>query len=419
MATRRTHADPGTGTARTDLSPAQARRIALHAQGLAGPRPPGRIDRRHVRRVLDHVGLIQIDSVNVLVRSQELPLFARLGPHPRGLLPRMAADGELIEYWCHEASLLPAAMWPLMRWRMAQAEELMWAGTAAVGRDDPGYVRAVLAEVRDRGPLTAGELSDPGRPGDGMWGRSRGKRALEYLFWRGEVSARRRATDFARIYDLTERMVPADVRALPAPGPEEAARELLARAARSLGVATARDLCDYHRLNVPRSRPRLAELVEQGRLVPARVAGWDERAYLHPGAHLPRRARGRALLSPFDSLVWHRPRAERLFGFRYRIGIYTPAHRREHGYYVLPFLCDDALVARVDLKADRRGGALLVRSAHAEEGCDTAEVADALARELAQVSGWLGLSRVEVDGRGDLAPRLARAVRAWASSLDA
>lgn len=401
---------------RTAISVAQARRIALRAQGLGSPRPSGRIDRRHVRRVLDRVGLIQIDSVNVLVRSQELPLFARLGPHPRDLLPRMSADGELFEFWCHEASLLPVAMWPLMGWRMGRAEELMWAGTAAVARDDPGYVAAVLDEVRDRGPITAGELSDPGDAVPGMWGRSPGKRALEHLFWRGEVSARRRPSDFARVYDLTERMIPEAVRALPVPGEDEAVRQLLLSAARSLGVATARDLCDYHRLNIPRTRPRVAELAEEGLLLPVEVRGWDTPAYLHPEAELPRRVRARALLSPFDSLVWDRARTERIFGFRYRIGIYTPAHRREHGYYVLPFLLGDELVARVDVKADRAAGTLRVPEAHAEPGRASAEVADALATELADMARWLGLRVVEVADRGDLAPALTVATRA--SSLD-
>jgi uncharacterized protein YcaQ len=395
----------------TDLSASQARRIALLAQGLADRRPTGRVDRRHVRRVLGRVGLIQIDSVNVLVRSQELPLFARLGTHPRDALTRMTADAELFEYWCHEASLLPIAMWPLLRWRAERVDDA-WGSIHSIGRDDPGYVRAVLEEVRDRGPLTAGELSAPGPKTESMWGWSRGKRALEHLFWIGAVTARRRPSDFARVYDLSERVIPGEVLALPAPAEDDAKRELLVRAARSLGVATARDLCDYHRLNVPRTRPLVAELAEDGRLVPVRVRGWTQPAFLHPEAHLPRWVRGRALLSPFDSLVWDRPRTERLFGFRYRIGIYTPAAQREHGYYVLPFLLGDRLVARVDLKADRRASALLVQGAHAEPGEATAEVAAELAEELGSMAAWLGLERVRVGGRGDLAPPLADIVRA-------
>jgi uncharacterized protein YcaQ len=399
------------GVPGTELSASQARRIALHAQGLGERRPAGRVDRRHVRRVLDRVGLIQIDSVNVLVRSQELPLFTRLGPHPRDALPRMTADRELFEYWCHEASLLPIAMWPLLRWRAERVDEA-WGSISSIGRDDPGYVRAVLDEVRDRGPLTAGELSAPGPKTESMWGWSRGKRALEHLFWTGAVAARRRPSDFARLYDLTERVIPAEVLALPAPAEDDAKRELLVLAARSLGVATARDLCDYHRLNVPRARPLVAELADEGRLVPARVRGWTQPAFLHPEAHLPRWIRGRALLSPFDSLIWDRARTERMFGFRYRIGIYTPAAQRDHGYYVLPFLLGDRLVARVDLKADRGASALLVRSAHAEPGQAAAETAVELAEELGVMASWLGLETVRVARAGDLAAPLADIVGA-------
>ncbi len=394
-----------------DLSAAQARRIALGAQGLAGARPAGRVDRRHVRRVLDRVGLIQIDSVNVLVRSQELPLFARLGPHPRDLLPRMAGDVEVIEYWCHEASLLPIAAWPLMRWRM-QSPDGVWKGVYAIGREAPGLVDEVLAFVAEHGPLTVGDLPEQGRRSSSMWGWSQGKRALEYLFWSGAVTARRRPSDFARVYDLTERVVPAGVRGLPAPDEDEAKRELLLLAARSLGVATLQDLCDYHRINVPRARPLVTALAAEGHLVPVTVEGWDRPAYLHPGAAMPRVARGRALLSPFDSLIWFRPRTERLFGFRYRLEIYTPAHKRVHGYYVLPFLLGDRLVARVDLKADRAAGALLVQAAHAEPGEATAATAEALAAELALMAGWLGLASVRVAPRGDLAALLAAAAAA-------
>jgi len=394
-----------------DLSAGQARWIALAAQGLAGARPAGRIDRRHARRVLDRVGLIQIDSVNVLVRSQELPLFARLGPHPRDLLPRMAADVEVIEYWCHEASLLPIATWPLMRWRM-RTPDGVWKGVYAIGREAPGLVEEVRAFVAEHGPLTVGDLPEQGRRSSSMWGWSQGKRALEYLFWSGAVTARRRPADFARVYELTERVVPPAVLALPAPEEDEAKRELLLIAARSLGVATLQDLCDYHRINVPRARPLVAELAEEGRLIPVTVEGWDRPAYLQPDAAIPRAARARALLSPFDSLVWFRPRTERLFGFRYRLEIYVPARKRVHGYYVLPFLLGDRLVARVDLKADRAAGALLVQAAHAEPGAGTPETAGALAAELALMAGWLGLGTVRVARRGDLAPLLAAATAA-------
>jgi uncharacterized protein len=299
-----------------------------------------------------------------------------------------------------------------MRWRMSRPDGV-WSGVYAIGRDDPGFVGAVLEEVRDRGPLTAGDLPDPGPRSGTMWGWSRGKRALEHLFWSGAVTARRRPSDFARVYDLTERVLPERVLALPAPSEDDAKRELLAMAARSLGVATLHDLCDYHRLNVPRARHLVDDLVEDGRLVPARVRGWDRPGYLHAGAHVPRRVRARALLSPFDSLVWDRRRTERLFGFRYRIEVYTPAARRVHGYYVLPFLLGDSLVARVDLKAARAEGALRVLAAHAEPGAGHREIAGALAAELADLARWLGLGRMEVADRGDLAPALRAAAAAW------
>lgn len=390
---------------RTTLSNAQARRIALHAQGFTEDRPTGKVDRRHVRRVLDRVGLIQVDSVNVFVRSQEMPLFARLGDHPRDALWRMTADAELFECWCHEASLLPIDSWSLLGWRRALSINDMWPSTRTLEVEHPGYVAAVYDEVAERGPLAAGDLADPGVKPAGMWGRNRGKKALEHLFWSGALSARRRPSDFARVYDLTERMIPADVRARPVPSEADAKRELLALAARSLGVFTERDLCDYHRLNIPQARPRIAELIEEGRIVPAEVEGWGTRAYLHPEAHLPRWVRARALLTPFDSLVWERARTERLFDFRYRIEIYVPAHKRTHGYYVLPFLLGDRLVARVDLKADRQKSALVVHGAWAESHAP-AETADELAAELRLMARWLGLETVAPPVKGDLAGEL-------------
>ena len=242
-----------------------------------------------------------------------------------------------------------------------------------------------------------------------MWGWSRGKRALEFLFWSGALTARRRPSDFARVYDLTERVVPPEVLALPAPEEDDAKRELLLLAARSLGVATLQDLCDYHRINVPRARPLVAGLAEEGLLVPVTVEAWDRPAYLHPDAALPRTTRARALLSPFDSLVWERDRALDVFGFHYRIEIYTPAPKRQFGYYVLPFLLGDELVGRVDVKADRKAKALLVRAAWAEADTDHFEAAAELADELHLLAGFLGLDDVVVEDRGDLAPALALA----------
>jgi hypothetical protein len=387
------------------LSAARARRIALGAQGFGVPRPTGRIDRRQVRRMLGRIGLIQIDSVNVLVRSQELPLFSRLGPHRRDLLPAMVEDGELFEYWGHEASLLPIELFPLFRWRMdlAGAKAAGWGGLILLATERPDYVEAVYEEVRERGLTSASELDDPGTKSGPWWGWRHGKQALEYLFWSGRLSARRRAS-FERMYDLTERLIPPAWFDAPAPSAHDAQKELLVRAAASLGVGTARDLGDYFRLKL--SAPLLAELVEEERLLPARVEGWSQPAFLHPEARTPRRIEARALLSPFDSLVWERSRTERLFDFRYRLEIYTPKPKRVYGYYVLPFLLGDALVARVDLKADRAAGALRVRGAFAEPGHDPLAIAEPLLAELALLGGWLGLDDVVVDDHGDLAPAL-------------
>lgn len=404
-----------------ELTAGQARRIALGAQGFADRRPTGAVDRRHGRRVLDRVGLIQIDSVNVLVRSQELPLLARLGPHRRDLLPSMTEAGDLVEYWAHEASHLPPALLPLLRWRMDDARQGIgtWNGVAAIAREEPGLVASVLVQVAERGPLTTSMLEGGGQRGDGMWGWSPGKRALEYLFWSGQVTARR-GPNFERWYDLPERMLPAAALDPATPTPVDAKKELLVLGARSHGVGTARDLADYFRLNVPESRALLAELVDEGRLLPAEVRGWRERAYLHPDARRPNTPRDRALLSPFDSLVWERDRTERIWGFRYRIEIYTPAAKRVHGYYVLPFLLDGDLVARVDLKADRAAGALLVRGAFAEDRVHgdpphLARVADELAAELAVLAGFLGLDGVEVASNGDLAPALTSSLATLAA----
>lgn len=398
---------------RESLSLAQAQRIALAAQGLGGDRLGAegrRVDRRHLHRVLDQVDVVQIDSVNVLVRAQEMPLFARLGPHPRDLWTSALRAGEVFEAWCHEASLLPVDHWPLLAWKREEDAAHMWASTRAIATERPGYLDDVEAQVRDRGPLRAGELDDPGTRRVGMWERSDGKRALEYLFSTGRLVATRHPSTFTRLYDLPERLLPAEVLARPAPSAHDARKELLERAARACGVATDRCLADYHRLNLTASRPLLAELVEEGRLVPVEVRGWDRPTYLHPDARLPRWVRARALLSPFDSLVWERRRTAELFGFRYRVEIYVRPEERVHGYYVLPFLLGDRLVARVDLKADRAASTLRVQAGHAEAGVDEGDVAEGLADELRLLAGWLELEQVEVVPRGDLAPALRATV---------
>lgn len=395
------------------LSAAQARRIALAAQGFSDRRPAGVPDARALRRVLSRIGLIQIDSVNVLVRSHYLPLFSRLGPYPVGLLDRAAyrAPRQLFEYWGHEASLIPVTTQPLLRWRMQRWRDDPWGGVRRIADDKPDFVRWVLQEVHDRGPLSAGAIEhDAPRPtGHWGWNWTEVKRALEFLFWSGQVSVSSRRS-FERRYDLPERVLPPAVLATPTPEPAQAERGLVEIAARAFGVATERDLRDYFRLRPAQSSAAVAALVEAGRLLPVTVEGWPAPAFLHPDARLPRRVSARALLSPFDSLVWERERTQRLFGMRLRLEIYTPAPRRVHGYYVLPFLLGDRLVARVDLKADRKAGVLRVLAAHGESTAPPGEVAGELAAELASMAQWLGLGAVAVSERGDLAAELRAAV---------
>ena len=368
-----------------------------------------------MRSVLDRVGVVQIDSVNIVARSHDLPLYARLGSHPRNSLVAATHRGEVFEYWGHEASFIPVECHPLFRHRMAAAAAgAAWSGLVRLAATRPQFIEDVFAEAAERGPLSAGELSMGGGRTGPWWGWNDAKKALEWLFWCGRLSARRRPT-FEREYALPQRIVPASVLALPTPDPAEQRRELLLR------VATATDLADYFRIKAALARPLLDELVEDGRLVAAEVEGWRGRGYLWPGARLPRRITARALLSPFDSLVWERDRTERLFGFRYRLEFYTPAARRTYGYYVMPFLLGDALPARVDLKADRRRGRLLVLGAFAEPSVAldglrdgrrsgrlaAGMVAEELAAELSCLAGFLGLDGIDVTPRGDLGPVLA------------
>ena len=379
--------------------------MALAAQGFADPRPERTPDGWALRRVLDRVGLLQIDSVNVLSRAHYLPLFSSLGPYPLELLDRAAwrAPRRLFEYWGHEASLLPVATQPLLRWRMERAEADAWGGMRRIQRERPELVAQVLEEVRAYGPVAASEVLGHERPARSgpWWGWSDVKRAFEWLFWSGQItSARRRG--FERLYDLPERVLPADIVATPTPAVEDAQRELVRIAARAYGVASERDLRDYFRLPLAETRERVAELVEAGELLGVEVEGWSTPGYLWHEATVPRKVDGRALIGPFDSLIWERSRVERVFGFRYRIEIYVPAPKRVHGYYVLPFLLGDRLVGRVDLKADRAAGELRVRAAHAEPDAP-AETATALIDELRSMAGWLGLERVRIERRGNFA----------------
>jgi uncharacterized protein YcaQ len=409
-----------------DLSAEQARRLALAAQGFGRPRPSGRMDARHVGRAIDDVGLLQLDSVNVFLRSHYMPLFSRLGPYPREALDRLAwhedrqgkarraQRRDLFEYWGHEASLLPVELQPLLRWRMARADSLAWKGVRRIAAEQPQLLEFVLDEVRERGPLRASDLAPKGhrRTAGEMWSWSEEKTALEYLFFSGQLCAARRV-NFERLYDLPERVLPKAVLAAPTPSQEEAQRQLLLVAAKRLGVATEPDLGDYFRLPRTESKARLAELAENGDLLPVRVEGWRQPAYISPErpTGLRRVASARALLTPFDSLVWARERTERLFDFRYRIEIYVPAPKRVYGYYVLPFLLGDRLVARVDLKSDRQAGVLRVRGAFAQPHADRDHVARELAEELRLLSEWLGLGGVTVARKGDLAGALRKALR--------
>jgi uncharacterized protein YcaQ len=393
---------------KTELSAPEARRLALRAQGF-GHAPALAPGRREVLRTLRRLGVLQMDSVNVLARSHYLPLFSRLGPYPRTALEDLAWAGRrgLFEYWMHEASLAPLETQPLLRWRMQDAAEGVgvWRGVAAFLRSHGDFIDRVLGEIRDRGPLSAAELGLGAKGAGGWWGWSEGKRALECLFWTGRLTTSTRSGAFERIYGLPDQVLPSWLLAAPTPARAQAQRELVRIAARAQGVATEADLRDYFRLSAADARLRVAELVELGELTPVRVEGWRAQAYLSPDAGAPRKVRAEALLSPFDNLIWFRDRAERLFDVRIRLEIYTPAHRRVHGYYVLPFLEGEAITARVDLKADRKGGRLLVQAAHAEPAAGPQTPA-ALARNLRSLAGWLGLETVSVAPKGDLAGRL-------------
>jgi uncharacterized protein YcaQ len=399
------------------LSAARARRIAVAAQGLASPRPAA-AGMRQLTAVVDRIGLLQMDSVNVLVRAHYLPLFSRLGPYDVGLLDRAAgrAPRRLVEYWAHEASLVPPTTYHLLRWRMRRWQDEAWGSMRRIAVEHPKLVAAVLAEVRDRGPITAGDVETalahdvPRSKANWGWNWSLVKQAIEHLFWSGEVMSAGRTPQFERRYAVPERVLPSAVLDAPDLSDEEAFTELTRIAARAHGVGSEQCLRDYFRLRPDDGRVAIGRLLDEGTLLPVQVEGWKRPAYLHREARVPRAVQARALLSPFDPLVWERARVEALFGFRYRIEIYVPAAKRVHGYYVLPFLLDDLLVARVDLKADRGASALLVRSAWGEPSAPD-ETAEQLAAELRELAFWLDLDDVIVEDRGDLAPALRAELR--------
>jgi uncharacterized protein len=409
------------------LSLAEARRLAVASQGFG--KRPAKPALNHIRRLAATIHAFQIDSVNVLARAHYVPAFARLGPYrPESIDTLAYRKRELFEYWGHAACLLPVSLYPAVRYRM-RADE-----ARAYMRSPRGAPLArVYAEVGERGPITAGELTDPGKRSGKWWGWGDGKSRLEYLYDSGlvAIAGRRR---FERLYDLAERVIPRSALDAPALPREDAMKRLICLGTQACGVGAFRDIVGYFdtdgwRDRLPpgpwwerkekkdggRAKPiakrLVAELIEEGRLLPVHVEGWSEPAYLSPGAKVPASVHARAFVTPFDSLVWTRERIDRLFGMKYTIEIYTPAEKRIYGYYVFPFLLGHTLVARCDLKADRERKVLMVRSAHLEPGQSASRVAPELAGELRQVQAWLGLDRIEAASRGDLAAAVRRALR--------
>ena len=404
--------------ATTTIGPAAACRTALAAQGFAEPRPGTPPTRRHLQRMLDRTRLLQLDSVNVAVRAHYMPVFSRLGGYDPAMLDQAAWAHSarrprlLVEYWAHMASMVPVRDWPLFRWRMQAIMDRPWSRFEQALQRSPGVVDEVLEAVKSLGPISAGAIErELGGRGNGnrgkWWDWSDVKLVCERLFDTGLLTTGTRK-GFERLYDLPERVLPAEILAAPAIDEADAVRELVDRSAQSLGVATELDLRDYSRLSPPRSRRAVAELVELGRLEPVTVPGWRHQAYRHVAARTPRRVEGRALLCPFDPLIWERDRTERLCDFHYRIEIYTPEPKRIFGYYVFPFLLDGELVGRVDIKADRKEGVLRVPGAFSEPGAQTPRVVAELAEELRTMAEWLGLDGVMVGERGDLAAPLAK-----------
>ncbi|WP_456269875.1 winged helix DNA-binding domain-containing protein [Kushneria sp. AK178] len=402
------------------LSSARVRAMTLTAQGFGADRDGPGPDNRALLSLIRRLGLLQIDSVNVLCRAHYMPLYSRLGPYDRSRLERFnqgpPSRRRLFEYWGHEASLIPVEDYPLYRFRMQRAREGgggLYKRLARFSREHPAFIEQVLEKIRHHGALAAADLTDGGRGQGSWWGWSHGKSALEYLFWSGQVLVAHRRGNFERVYDLPERVVGREAVEAPELSPEEAQRALVSRAARAMGVASARDMQRYFRLDARETRTRIDELVGTGELLPVTVEGWSMPAWQHAGARVSRRAsETTALLSPFDPLMWDRERAARVFGFHYRIEIYTPAHLRQYGYYVLPFMLTGQMAARVDLKAERAAGVLQVLAAHPESNVSMATLVPALVGELERLARFLGLARVQVTGRGPLDRALDAALAA-------
>ena len=376
-----------------ELTIVEARSLALAAQGFDKPRTKTKSTTADAVAVIKKLGVIQIDSVNVLVRSQELPLFSRLGDHDRNAIPKATSHRKIFEYWGHEAAHLPVELHPVFRFKMhaARSGKLKHWGLTSFYADNKAFVRRILKHVEINGSTSARDLSTRTTKKSSWWDWDEAKTALEYLFLTGELMSCGRGSDFARVYDTPERVLPEKILQMPTLSETDARKDLLVRAMRAQGVATLRDLADYYRQKPAVVKPLVSELVEQGVLREVAVDGWQDKAYVHRSAKLPRKLYATALLSPFDSLVWCRPRNERLFNFHYRIEIYTPKEKRKFGYYVLPFMMNGQMVGRVDLKADRENSKLLVQSVHTERGVKRSAVNDALTTELRLMASWLGL----------------------------
>jgi len=385
----------------------RARRIVLGAQGLTASRPTGKVDIRHLRKMFRTIGVLQIDSVNVLERAHHLTAFSRLGDHEKDLPWDALGRRELFEYWGHEAAFLPVETWPL--WRHKMDQPIQWRRARELNEREPGYIDSIEEDVARRGPLTTSDLEDPGDHHGPWWGWPKGKVALETLFAQGRITVSGRR-NFTRYYDIAERVIPVEhFTAEPVPR-GDAHRTLVMMGAKSLGIGTLSDLVDYYRLPKPEGRAVVTDLAATGALEEVEVEGWTHPAYLHPAASVPRKVDQVRLLCPFDNLIFFRDRIERLFRFHYRIEIYVPKPKRQYGYYVLPVLIGDELAGRIDLKADRQAGVLRVPGAFSEDGQDAVRVAAAVGGELRLMADWLGLGQIEIGRKGNLAGALRRAV---------
>jgi uncharacterized protein len=401
------------GLSSDSLSLTEARRIALFAQGFQGQARETKPTWTKIARTVDDLQLLQIDSVNVLVRSHYLPLYARLGDYDRAGLDKRSFDNahrQFFECWAHEASIVPLALHPLMRWRMERAKrgDGIYSHLDKFGKDNRSFLKSTLSHIAKNGPIRGADVPGGGKSQGSWWGWSKGKLALETLFDQGLVTAATRQ-GFERLYDVPERVIPSDILERPTPSEADTFRALVEKSATALGIGTESDLRDYFRLPITEARKALAENIEAGVLRAVAVEGWKHKAYLHAKAKLPKSAGATALLSPFDPLVWNRDRAERLFNFHYRIELYTPEEKRKFGYYVLPMLHGEQLIGRFCLKADRATSTLKVNASYHENGVEAANIAPAAREELQRMAKWLGLEQVAINKSGNLAQKLRRA----------